>query len=252
MQRLVFAYTVQDGDEDNDGIQVRGPTLRNARSITDYNGTTADGSWTYRERGHDVGDSGPPSATAGSITSRPMLGGRYQPGEVIEMTLTADEALIVDASATINLPTSVGDRYVLMDYDRQRSACVDANLLGFTWIVKPGFQDVDGISVHHWNLHLGARDQPRLTDWSGHALRVQSPAAYLAGREHRVGGLGPPVVTGVEITSTPESGNAYTSWETMEVTLTVSEPVTVRVDRNSDCGLAMTIYGTRSSGSTGP
>ena len=55
---LVFSYTVQPGDADDNGIQVGGSSLQNAGGITDYNGNAADGSWSSWERGHDVGDTG--------------------------------------------------------------------------------------------------------------------------------------------------------------------------------------------------
>ena len=60
---LVFSYTVQPGDADDNGIQVGGSSLQNAGGITDYNGNAADGSWSSWERGHDVGDTGGPASS---------------------------------------------------------------------------------------------------------------------------------------------------------------------------------------------
>ena len=94
---LAFTYAVQDGDTDNDQIWVGDNNLKNAASISDYAGNAATGGGLGVSLGHNVGDAGAPSVTGLELTSQPLLGATYQPGEVIEFTLTTDEPISVDS-----------------------------------------------------------------------------------------------------------------------------------------------------------
>ena len=95
---LAYTYVVQDGDHDDDRVQVGDNNLQNAGSITDYAGNASTGNGLGTSLGHNVGDSGAPTIVDLEFTSRPLYGGRYQPGETIEITVTASEPLIVDGS----------------------------------------------------------------------------------------------------------------------------------------------------------
>ena len=144
---LAFTYVVQDGDHDDDRVQVGDNNLQNAGSITDYAGNASTGNGLGTSLGHNVGDSGAPTIVDLEFTSRPLYGGRYQPGETIEITVTASEPLIVDDSNPAQLQLQVGSFPPRAQYDAVRSQLAGANKMVFTWAVVDGYQDDDGIFI---------------------------------------------------------------------------------------------------------
>ena len=220
---LSFTYTVQDGDSDDDRVWVGNDNLKNAGSITDYVGNAARGGGLGTSLGHNVGDTGAPSITNVAFTSRPLFAGQYQPGEVIEITLTADESVKVDDSNPPNLLIHVGGRYPQPAYDADLSLAAGSNKLVFTWTVEDGYSDDDGFLIGPGDF----RNAGGVTDWSGKAINTRLPGYWGTDLHHKVGDLGAPLITDVSATSSPASGNTYSSGETIEITLTASEPLTV-------------------------
>jgi hypothetical protein len=219
---LSFTYTVQDGDSDDDRVWVGNDNLKNAGSITDYAGNAARGGGLGTSLGHNVGDSGAPSITNVAFTSRPLFAGQYQPGEVIEITLTADERVKVNDSNPPNLLIHVGGRYPQPAYDAGLSLAAGSNKLVFTWTVEDGYSDDDGFLIGPGDF----RNTDGVTDWSGNPINVTLPGYWGRNPRHKVGDLGAPLITDVSATSSPASGNTYSSGETIEITLTASEPLT--------------------------
>ena len=223
LMRLAFTYAVQDGDQADDGIQVTGMGLLNYGSITDYSGRAVANRNLPGARGHNVGDSGPPSITNVEFTSRPLYGGKYQPGEVTEITLTADEPVRVDGGSPPFVLMRVTNEYPKATYDATRSAAAGSNKLVFTWTVQRGFEDDDGFLIAPDYF----RNAGGVHDWSGNPINVTLPGYWGDDPRHKVGDLGAPVITDVSATSVPASDNTYSSGETIEITLTASEPLTV-------------------------
>ena len=93
----------------------------------------------------------------------------------------------------------------------------------FTWTVQDGFDDDDGVLIAPgW-----FRNTDGVTDQSGNAINSRLPKYYGKDPRHKVGDLGAPVITDVEMSSKAICGGAYRAGETLEFTLTISEPVTV-------------------------
>ena len=220
---LSFTYTVQDGDRDDNRVWVGNDNLKNAGSITDYVGNGARGGGLGTSLGHNVGDTGAPSITNVAFTSRPLFAGQYQPGEVIEITLTADERVKADVGNSPFVLMRVTDDYPRATYDATRSAAAGPNRLVFTWMVQDGYDDDDGFLIAPDYF----RNTGGVTDWSGNPINVTLPGYWGNDPHHKVGDLGAPLITDVSATSSPASGNTYSSGETIEITLTASEPLTV-------------------------
>ena len=220
---LSFTYVVQDGDRDDDGIWAGPDSLQNPGSITNYAGNAATGGGLGRNTGHNVGDSGAPSITGAKFTSRPLFAGQYQPGEVIEIIVTADEPVLVDAGNPPNLAIQVGGDYPRPTYDAARSQQAGANKLVFAWTVPDGYTDDDGILIGPGDF----RNTDGVTDWSSNPINAALPKYYGKDPRHKVGDLGAPVITNVEMSSKAICGGTYRIGETLEFKLTVSEPVTV-------------------------
>ena len=153
-----------------------------------------------------------------------MYGGRYQPGEVIEITLTANEPIQVTGGALPHVQMRVENRYPSANYDSVRTAATGRpDQLVFTWTVQDGYSDDNGFLIAPDYF----RNTSGVTDWSGNAVNATLPGYWGNDPRHKVGDLGAPVITDLAITSSPASGNAYSSGETIEITLTASEPLTV-------------------------
>ena len=217
---LSFTYAVQDGDTDNDQIWVGDNNLKNAASISDYAGNAATGVGLGVSLGHNVGDVGAPSVTGLELTSQPLLGATYQPGEVIELTLTTDEPISVDSRQGPYLTITLDGQTARAGYKAGRSEVAGANQMVLTWTVMDGSVDTDGISI------TGARANG-IADYSGNPVNTRWPIDARNRPRHKVGDLGAPVITDVEMSSKAICGGTYRAGETLEFTLTVSEPVTV-------------------------
>ena len=222
---LAFTYTVQDGDTDNDRVRVGDNNLKNAASISDYAGETTTGGGLGVSLGHNVGDSGAPTIVDLEFTSRPLYGGRYQPGETIKITVTASEPLIVDGSnpPQLQLGLQTSSPRPRAQYDVIGSQLAGVNKMVFTWVVVDGYQDDDGIFIDRDYLD----NTNGVKDWSHNATSDRLPETYGNDPRHRVGDMGAPLITDVSVTSFPATSNTYSSGETIEITLTASEPLTI-------------------------
>ena len=221
-QHLVFRYTVQPGDVDTDGIQVHDSSLQNPYGIPDYAGFSPNDDWAKDDHEDKVGDTGAPRIVDVDFSSPPYAG-RFQPGEVVEITLTADEPVRVEGNTTPFVLMRVTDDYPRATYDAGRSEAAGTNKPVFTWTVRDGYVDDDGFLVAPDYF----RDTAGVSDWSGNLINSTLPGYWGNDPHHKVGDLGPPVITDVAITSEPASGTGYRPGETLEVTLAVSEPIIV-------------------------
>ena len=224
---LTFAYTVQAGDVDNDGISIGpGPAALTGGAIRDDSGNPANRDFAALPANelHQV-DAVAPAIAAPPVISSAPSSDAYRIGEVIELRVTFDDN--VWASADPTLAVRVGD------------ASREATLAGgsgtatlvFRYTVQEGDLDEDGISVATDALRGGT-----ITDDVGNAAaRAMPPLEPQA--KHTVDGV--VATASVAIASTPETGDTYRADEDINVHVTFSE--TVEVAAHAGLKLALTV-----------
>ena len=195
---LAFAYTVQPGDIDTDGISIGSEALQGGR-ITDAVGNPVTRSLEAaikNDEEHSV-DAVEPSVDGIAITSDPGPDGTYAAGDGIIVTVTFDEDVYVKRPfPPLALVIAVGAA--------SRSAVyVDGSgttTLRFRYEVQVGDRDDDGISMGPDALD----PEGAISDVAGNlpgripAMRRQSG--------HKVAADGVPTVTSVRILAPPGGG----------------------------------------------
>ena len=189
-----------------------------------------------------------PTVSSLSIVSTPAAHGSYAAGETITIEVTFSEPVLVTGKPCLLI--NVGDIYLgnldRADEDRQKRPAAyvsgsGTSSLRFSYKVVTGDRDRRGVGVHLYgreNLPLRLRCPDAGTD--GTIRDAADNDASLAHRwlwpdaGHKVGGPDvypddrtSPTVTGMEVVSSPESGDTYRDRETILVEVTFSEPVVV-------------------------
>ncbi len=217
--RLHFAYTVDAADRDPDGISVRagGLKLDGARILA--GDTNAEVSLA----GHEINDAaahkvdGPgtrrPRLTNVSITSRPGPDGAYAVGDDVEVTVEFDEGVNVTGLPAVAI--QIGDAERRATYRRGSGT----SRLVFSYTVAAGDTDDTGISLRENGLAPAAS----LRDADGNRA-VVSHAAVTEQPGHLVDGTAP-VVTGIELISTPGPDGTYALNGAILVKVTFDEEV---------------------------
>jgi hypothetical protein len=149
---VVFAYTVQDGDESTYGVAITANSLDlNGGSIRDAvnNDAIPAHPGSFADNAHLVDDSDKtsPSITGMAFTSTPASGNTYGTGEVIEITVTFDEDITVTGTPQLELFFD-GDNGIA-DY----SSASGADMV-FNYTVKVGDSASDGLAVFANKLTL--------------------------------------------------------------------------------------------------
>ncbi|WP_368045425.1 Ig-like domain-containing protein [Pseudoroseomonas cervicalis] len=157
---LVFAYTVQGGDLDADGLgvtalQLNGATLRDAAG---------------NEAGLTLNGLGPTAGIRVDGVAPGILGvavpadGTYGAGQVLRLTVTLDEPVDLSGSASLGL---------LIGGTARQAAYVSGSggtALVFDYVVQPGDLDSDGIGVTGLTLAPGATLRDAAGNEAGLAL----------------------------------------------------------------------------------
>ncbi|MYE24711.1 MAG: autotransporter outer membrane beta-barrel domain-containing protein [Gammaproteobacteria bacterium] len=215
---LLFSYTVQSGDFDDDGISANANALSlNGGSIQDANGlnVSVEHPAVPAQKGHLV------DAIAAVIVGAAPVSDAgdddtYIVGDTIQVAVMFSKAVNVEGAPTLML--SIGD-------DRPAAALTGgsgSDTLTFNYMVQMGDLDEDGISALANSLALNGG---MIADANGLAAMVAHPAVP-AQAAHMVDGVAP-MVSGAMISSSPASGDAYDQGETIEVTVTFDEDVRV-------------------------
>ena len=218
---LVFSYTVVAADRDGDGIAIGANALAtNGGAIVMQTAVAADASLSHSAvaaaAAHRV-NLVPVIVSGGvAVTSTPP----YATGDVIVIAVTFDAPVTVAGDPQFEL--SLGERAVYADYASGAGTAV----LVFSYTVQVGDLDTDGIAIGADKVIRDADDA------IGSAAGVPANLAHQALgtlAEHRVFLDVPRIVTGgVAITSTPvAAADRYGVGETIEVSVTFTEPVTV-------------------------
>ena len=139
---VYFAYEVQEGDQDGDGITLNANSLSlNGGTITDEAGNDArlghiGGQMDYRY----VVDGIRPTVTSVAISSDPGSDGAYEVGDVIEVTVTFNENVSVTGTPGVEL--DIGGEARTAEYSSH-----DGSAVTFSYTVAVGDNDEDGISI---------------------------------------------------------------------------------------------------------
>ena len=232
---LVFRYTVQSNDRDDDGISIgAGPGSLTGGSIDDADGVPANRAFAalsnlaaHKVAGDDDDDGDAPAAVERvAVTSRPRQGDTYHPGETIQVGVTFDAPVYASGAPTLELAIGARTRAArFADGSGSRT-------LVFRYTVQSGDRDNDGISIG-----AGPRSFTggAIEDGDGVAVNrafaaVSSLAAHKVGPDDDDddGGDGEaPRISDVAITSSPAARGPYRTGDAIEVTITFTETVTV-------------------------
>ena len=159
---LVFRYTVQDGDLDEDGVSAAPDALQRG-TITDAVGNPASRALPVLQpqRNHKV--DGVIATAAVTIASSPATGDTYKATEAIDLNVTFDEAVEVAGSSDLKLALTIGEAVREADFVR---AAEDGRTLSFRYTVAFGDFDADGVAVQGEALTGGTA-----TDLAGNPVR---------------------------------------------------------------------------------
>ncbi len=174
---LIFRYTVQRGDRDEDGISIGpGRDALTGGVIEDEQGNAAVRDFAALRDDAEHMVAGGPSATGVAITSSPATGDTYAPGEDIVVAVTFDGAVRVTERTRLKLALRVGERLRNADFIGGSGT----STLRFRYTVQHGDQDVDGISIDPMALVNGGiqdaagsdavREFEELPDQRGHKV----------------------------------------------------------------------------------
>ena len=216
---VVFSYTVAEGDSDTDGIAVDANRLTlNGGSIKDaadnpaslaYDALTA-------QTAHKVDGIRPRMTRFAFLNGTDGDHGFY----------TAGEELSIDApwSETIRFSNNL-EPTISVDFGGTAKTCTLVGYYGFLHFIcpiQPSDYDADGPIVTAGEIQVGTG---WLRDTAGNPAILTHPG-LAADSEFKVDAI-LPYVTAIEITSSPKSSDGYAVGETIEVTVTFNETVTV-------------------------
>ena len=238
---LVFAYPVTTNDHDQNGISIDANALElNGGAIHKEGDTSTDALLTHgalsTQSGHRV-NLAPQIVSGGvSVTSSPDANSSYVTGDVIQVTVTFDEAVTVDTTnGTPRLALTVGSNTRDAEYSAADST---ATALVFAYPVAADDHDQNGISIDANALELNGGAIHQEGDTSTDALLNHDALSRQSG--HRVNRRPFIVSGGVSVTSSPDANSSYATDDVIQVTVTFSEAVTVDTT-NGTPSLALSI-----------
>ena len=213
-ETLLFAYTVQPGDADEDGISIGpGPSALTGGAIRDDGGNPANRDFhsVPADARHKVDGVAPTVTAAPEITSTPTSGDAYGIGEAVEVAVVFDDVVYVDAAPFLALRVGNATR------EAAYASGSGSDTLTFRYSVQEGDVDEDGVSVAADALRGG-----EIADDVGNPATRSLPPLGPQGK-HKVDGVR--ATATVAITSSPASGDTYRAGENITVAVTFSEPV---------------------------
>ena len=169
-----------------------------------------------------------PAVTGVFFSSRPVSGGAYRAGELIQVVLTFDEPVTVTGAPRLALIIGGRTRHAAFDSVAVTEGVFGGSYLYFNYRVQLSDRDADGIGVPAAGLTLkggtirGARGADAVLDLVGRAVAGASPEHRVDGRGHRE-----PSVVDVSVRSRPQRGNTYGRGERIRVGVRFSGDVTV-------------------------
>ena len=219
----VFSYTVAADDIDTDGIAIGADKLTlNDGTIKD--GANNDATLTHdavaADSGHKVegSDTTAPTVSSVAITSDPGDDDTYAEGDTIQVTVTFSEDVTV--TGTPQLELDFDGTAKTADYSSANGVAVV-----FSYTVALDESDADGIAIGADKLTL---NDGTIQDEAENDATL-THAAVAADSGHKVDGSDTtaPTISSLSFTSDPGSDNTYGTGDTIQVTVTFSENVTV-------------------------
>ena len=218
---LLFRYPVQDDDLDEDGIQVAPGALLQDGTITDPVGNPVDRALGDLDPDDRLVDAVSQRVLSVVLTTDPGSDNTYGIDDYIEVEVEFDD--IVRVSGAPELVLSLGaNGGTIPGPQTQRAGYVsgdETDTLLFRYRVQEGDFDENGVSIDPNALMGGS-----IKDAAGNDVRRELPLS-LTFPNHQVDGIRPAAVRGVEIISTPASGDTYTRGEAITLELTFGETV---------------------------
>ncbi len=227
---LVFRYVVVTADADADGISIAASALALNGGTIDVAGGTVDavlGLGTHavtNSADHKVagGTFTAASVSGVSLTSSPAVATTYGRDESIEVQVTFNRPVTVTGTPRVAL--TVGAQTRQADY----ASGTGTRALTFRYTVVAADADADGIEVGASALALNSGAIADARDGTTAAALGLGSHALSAAAGHKVDGtLAGASVTGVAVSSAPESGDTYGLGERIEVQVTFDRAVTV-------------------------
>ena len=234
---LVFAYTVQPGDQDQDGIWIgdhertlkldSGEYIRSVSTM--FNAHLAH-SELGTQSSHKVDAGTPPTVSSVAVTSSPDTGTTYAADEKIQFTVTFSEAVEVSAGRP-HFEFSLGPSGGAVTKRAAYESGSGTTALVFAYTVQGGDQDDDGIWVGDGSdtLKLDSGEYIRSVAHMVNAALTHSELGTQSG--HKVDAGAPPTVSSVAVTSSPNNSTGYITDEKIRFTVTFSEAVEVSTGR---------------------
>ena len=217
---LLFRYRVQDDDLDEDGITVELGALQGGM-ITDPVGNTVIRTLRDLEPAGRLVNAVSQRVLSVLLTTDPGSDNTYGIDDYIEVEVEFDD--IVHVSGKPELVLSLGaNGGTRPGPQTQRAGYVsgdETDTLLFRYHVQEGDLDEDGVSIHPNALMGGS-----IKDAAGNDVRRELPLS-LTFPNDQVDGIRPAPVRGVEIISTPASGDTYGRGEAITLDLTFGETV---------------------------
>ena len=227
---LVFQYLVVQSDADTDGLSIGASALALNGGTIDVAGGTVDAVLglgahaVTNSAGHKVagGTFTAASVSGVSLTSSPAVATTYGRDEQIEVQVTFNRRVTVTGTPQVAL--TVGAQTRQADY----ASGTGTYTLTFRYTVAAADADTDGISIGASALALNSGTINDARDGTTAAALGLGSHALSAAAGHKVDGtLAGASVTGVAVSSTPESGDTYGLGERIEVQVTFDRAVTV-------------------------
>jgi|GEM_PF-6228500 len=146
--KLVFAYTVQPGDLDADGISLGSVVLGPGTTLKDAAGNEADLALGTLDTASIKVDAVAPTVSQASLPAP----GAYGAGRKLTVKLKLSEAVKVTGTPTLGL--QIGSNARMAAYDAEASK-EGEDILAFSYTIQAGEIDADGISVGAVSLGSG-------------------------------------------------------------------------------------------------
>lgn len=229
---VIFSYTVAEGDEDSDGISINADNLTlNAGSIKDMADNAADLTHDAlaAQDGHKVDGIRPRLRVTASerlkiIPSSGGTDGAYSTGEELIVRMVFTEAGVrasVTGPPRITLNFDDGETRIA-EWDASLNNGQQPNARFFSYAVQTGDLDSDGPTINASSIDLAGGT---IRDAAGNDA-VLTHSAVAADSSFIVDAV-PPTVSSIAITSDPGNDDTYGTGDTIEVTVTFSENMSI-------------------------
>lgn len=216
---FTFRYRVQDGDADDDGINIAANAFRYGHFVDPTTDTRVNVAAAVlgAQEDHRVDAARPEVDGPIVVTSDPGSDDTYAIGDYIDFEVNFDEDVRVQGRPQLHLSIGGNAPGVLPGPLTRRATLIRtfARRLVFRYFVQAGDEDSDGLRISANALRGGTIEDLR----GNPAVRALTA---LTATGHNVDGI-VPTVQGVEIASRPARGNTYGRGEQIIVEVTFAD-----------------------------